>query len=98
VIYSGAYKTRAAAAAALAKLHHKLPAAKVIRVQPAGASATTGKVLAKSNYGSAHEIAGFKPGQAQLNAGAKAVQKIQQGAGKSYVDSQRGLPDQISVP
>ena len=98
VIYSGAYKTQAAAAAALAKLHHKFPAAKVIRVQPVGASATSGKVLAKTNYGSAHEVTGFKPGQAQLSAGAKAVQKIQQGAGKGYVDQQRGLPDQISVP
>ena len=98
VIYSGAYKTHADAAAALAKLHKKFPAAKVIRVQPVGASATSTKVLAKTNYGSAHEVTGFKPGQAQLNAGAKAVQKIQQGAGKGYVDSQRGLPDQISVP
>lgn len=99
VIFSGAYKTQAAAATALEKLHHKFPAAKVIRVQPVGGSAaTSGKVLAKTNYGSAHEVTGFKPGQAQLNAGAKAVQKIQQGAGKGYVDSQRGLPDQISVP
>lgn len=98
VIYSGAYKTQADATAALAKLHQKFPAAKVIRVQPVAASATSGKVLAKTGYGSAHEVDGFKPGQAQLNAGAKAVQKIQQGAGKGYVDSQRGLPDQISVP
>jgi hypothetical protein len=99
VIYSGAYKTQADAAKALAKLHRKFPAAKVIRVQPVGGSgATSGKVLAKTNYGSAHEVTGFKPGQAQLNAGAKAVKKIQQGAGKGYVDSQRGLPDQISVP
>jgi hypothetical protein len=98
VIYSGAYKTHAEAAAALTKLHKKFPAAKVIRVQPVGASASSTKVLAKTNYGTAHEVTGFKPGQAQLNAGAKAVQKIQQGAGKGYVDQQRGLPDQISVP
>jgi hypothetical protein len=99
VIYSGAYKTQAAAAKALAKLHRQFPAAKVIRVQPvASSAASTGKVLAKTSYGSAHEVTGFKPGQAQLNAGAKAVTKIQQGAGKGYVDSQRGLPDQISVP
>jgi hypothetical protein len=98
VVYSGAYKTQADAATALAKLHHQFPAAKVVRVQPAASAATSGKVLAKTNYGAAHEVAGFKPGQAQLNAGAKAVQKIQQGAGKGYVDSQRGLPDQISVP
>jgi hypothetical protein len=99
VIYSGAYKTQADATKALAKLHHKFPAAKLIRVQPvAGTGAASGKVLAKTNYGTAHEVSGFKPGQAQLNAGAKAVQKIQQGAGKGYVDSQRGLPDQISVP
>ena len=43
VIYSGAYKTQAAAAAALAKLHHKFPAAKVIRVQPVGARHPPGR-------------------------------------------------------
>ena len=99
VIYSGAYKDKASADQALVELHKQFPAAKVIQVQAAGSSATpSGKVLAKTQYGSAHQVAGFKPTQAQLTAGAKVVSKIQQQAGKSYVNSQRGLPDQISVP
>ena len=99
VIYSGAYKGRVSADQALVKLHKQFPAAKVIQVQAAGTSAApSGKVLAKTRYGSAHQVAGFKPTQAQLSAGAKAVAKIQQQAGKSYVNSQRALPDQISVP
>ena len=99
VIYSGAYKAKAAADQALAKLRKQFPVAKVIQVQAAGAGAApSGKVLAKTQYGSAHQVAGFTPSQSQLSAGAKVVQKIQNTAGKSYVNSQRGLPDQISVP
>ncbi len=99
VIYSGAYKTKAAAQRALATLRKKFAEAKVIEVQPVGASATpTTKVLAKTQYGSAHQVAGYQPSQGQVAAGGQVVQKIQQAAGKSYVDQQRGLPDAISVP
>jgi len=99
VIFSGAYKTNTPADQALTKLKKQFPSAKVIQVQAAGSTAApSGKVLAKTSFGSAHQVAGFKPTQAQLQAGAQAVSKIQQAAGKSYVNSQRGLPDQISVP
>jgi hypothetical protein len=99
VIYSGAYRTKADADQAHSKLIKQFPAAKVIRVQAAGTSAApAGKVLAKTPYGSAHQVAGFKATQSQLAAGGHVVSKIQQAAGKSYVNSQRGLPDQISVP
>jgi hypothetical protein len=99
VIYSGVYQTKVAATRALAKLHKRFPVATVIQVQPVtGSAAPSGKVLTKTQYGSAHQITGFKPTQSQLSAGAQAVAKIQQQAGKSYVNSQRGLPDQISVP
>ena len=101
VIYAGAYRARASAEAALAKLKHSFPAASVISVQAAGTAASTagaGKALSTTVYGTAHQVAGYKPNAAQLAAGARAVARIQQQAGKSYVNSQRGLPDVISVP
>jgi hypothetical protein len=99
VIYSGAYKSGAEARAALAKLAKSFSGAKVIRVQTAGEStAGGGKVLARTQYGTVHQIVGFHASKTQLAQGAQVVKKIQQNQGKSYVDQQRGLPDQISVP
>ena len=99
VIYSGAYKSSAEAKAALAKLAKSFHGAQVIHVQSAAEStAGGGKVLAQTQYGTVHQIVGFKVNKTQLAQGAAAVKKIQQNQGKSYVDQQRGLPDQISVP
>jgi hypothetical protein len=99
VIYSGAYKSGAEAQAALAKLAKSFHGAKVIRVQSAAEStAGGGQVLAHTQYGTVHQIVGFKATHTQLAQGAAVVKKIQQNQGKSYVDQQRGLPDQISVP
>jgi hypothetical protein len=99
VIYSGAYRSKAAAEQALAGLPHRFPGASVIRVQAAGsATAGGGRVLATSAYGAAHQIAGSKPSAAQLSAGKQVAQQIQQTQGKSYVGAQRNLPDQISIP
>jgi hypothetical protein len=101
VIYSGAYGSKALADQALAKLGHRFPGAKVIRVQASGTSGSPaggGKVLTQSVYGTAHQIAGSTPNAAQLATGRQLVQQIQQTQGKSYVNAQRGLPDQISIP
>ncbi|HEY1591592.1 MAG TPA: hypothetical protein VGF81_07345 [Solirubrobacteraceae bacterium] len=99
VVYSGAYKSSAEAEAALAKLAKSFRGAKVIHVQSAAEStAGGGKVLAHTQYGTVHQIVGFRVNKTQLAQGAAAVKKIQQNQGKSYVDQQRGLPDQISVP
>jgi hypothetical protein len=68
------------------------------RRRAARASAGAGKVLSTSAFGAAHQITGSKPNAAQLAAGAQVVRHIQQTQGKSYVNAQRGLPDQISVP
>jgi hypothetical protein len=57
-----------------------------------------GKALSKTRFGTAHQLTGQKVSQAQLNQGAQVVKHEQQSAGKSYVSSQRGLPDQVSVP
>jgi hypothetical protein len=74
--------------------------ARAIRAQAVGPSAAAGggRVLARSVYGAAHQIAGSHASTADLSSGRRVVQRIQQTQGKSYVNAQRGLPDQISVP
>jgi hypothetical protein len=96
VIYAGAFKTQSAAQAELGKLRHKFAGAKVIQVKSLAAGA--GKVLSHTKFGVAHQVTGFHATQTQLNQGAQVVKKIQSTYNKSYVQSQRGLPDQISVP
>jgi hypothetical protein len=99
VIYSGQYGSSAAATAALAKLRNAFPSAAVIAVRSlSSAGADAGKVLATSNYGSAHQVSGFKPSASALAAGAKVVNQESKQANAPYVKSQQGLPDAISVP
>lgn len=95
VIYSGQYHSSADATAALAKLKHAFPAAKVIAVRPVGSSS---QVLSTTAYGSAHQVSGFKPSASQLAAGAKEVKQVSKEINGNYVKSQQGLPDSISVP
>ena len=97
VIYSGQFRTSADATAALAKLHHAFPSAKVIAVRSV-ASSGSGVVLAKTAYGSAHSVSGFKPSSSQLSSGAKVVSQVSKEINGGYVKSQRGLPDAVSVP
>lgn len=101
VVYSGAYHSRPAAQTALAKLSSHFKDAKVIHVVAVGASASAtggGQALSHTGFGTAHQIAGSKPTTSQLAAGSQVVKHIQQTQGKSYVNAQRGLPDQISIP
>jgi hypothetical protein len=98
VIYSGAFRTRSEAEQALAKLKHRFPGARVIAVGTSGTATASGKVLAKTAYGSAQQITGFKATPSQLAAGKQVVDKVAKKIGGSYVNSQKGLPDQISVP
>jgi len=98
VIYSGAFTARSAAEKALAKLRKRFPTAIVIRVGSLGAVSGAGQVLSKTSYGSATQIAGLHVTKTQLSSGKQVVQHIQQTEGKSYVNAQRGLPSQISIP
>ncbi len=98
VIYSGAYRTRSEAEQALGKLKSHFPGAKVIAVGSSATATASGKVLSKTAYGSAQQITGFKATPSQLAAGQQVVDKVAKKIGGSYVNSQRGLPDQISVP
>ncbi|HTT31059.1 MAG TPA: zinc ribbon domain-containing protein [Solirubrobacteraceae bacterium] len=95
VIYSGQYHSSADATAALAKLKHAFPGAKVIAVGPVGGSTP---VLSTTSYGSAHQVSGFKPSASQLASGANEAQRVSKEINGNYVKSQQGLPDSISVP
>jgi hypothetical protein len=97
VIYSGQYRSSAAANAALAKLRHAFPSAKVIAIRSTAAGGS-GPVLATTSYGSAHQVAGFKPTASQLSSGANVVKKVAKEINGGYVKSQQGLPDAIPVP
>jgi hypothetical protein len=97
VIYSGEYHSKAAATAALAKLRHAFPSAKVIALRST-AGASSGPVLARTQYGSAHQVSGFKPNAAQLSSGASVVNKVSKEINGGYVKSQQGLPDAVSIP
>src|SRR4051794_37789054 len=59
---------------------------------------TGGKVVAKTKYGVAHQVTGFKPSAAKVNSDRKLVQHINQSIGKNYLQAQRNLPDTIVVP
>jgi hypothetical protein len=100
VIYSGAYKTRAEAVHALVKLTGKFPHAVVISLSSTSSSgnAGAGKVLAKTQFGTAGQVTGFHATKASLAQGAQVVNKVAKTLGKSYVGAQTGLPSQVSVP
>lgn len=95
VIYSGQYHSTSDATAALAKLKHSFPGAKVIAVRPVGSSSA---VISTTSYGSAHQVSGFKASSSQLNTGSKVVNQVSKEINGNYVKSQQGLPDAISVP
>ena len=97
VVYSGSYPTQAAAEKALAKLKKKFPAAKVVKVQSTASVAKgAGKVITKTNYGSAHQVTGYKPNNTALQQGAQVVQQDSHDTGKAASGS--GLPDVVAVP
>jgi hypothetical protein len=99
VIYSGQYKTQSEAQSALAKLKKAFPKAVVISVVAAGSSGQSGAALNTTAYGTFHSIVGIKPpSKAQLNQGAAATKQVASQINQNYVQSQKGLPNQISVP
>lgn len=59
----------------------------------------TGKALSKTNYGTFNSVSNLKsPSQATLNNNAAIVNRVQGQINKSYVNSQKNLPNVISVP
>ena len=72
--------------------------AKVAKSKTGKRDASGGKVVAKTKYGVAHQITGFKPTTAKVNSDRKLVQKINKSIGKNYLQAQKNLPDTIVVP
>jgi hypothetical protein len=60
--------------------------------------ASGGKVVARTKYGVAHQVTGFKPSAGKVQSDRKLVQHINSAIGKNYLDAQRNLPDTIVVP
>jgi hypothetical protein len=60
--------------------------------------ASGGAVVARTKYGVAHQITGFKPSAGKVQADRQLVQHINKAVGKNYLDAQRNLPDTIVVP
>jgi hypothetical protein len=98
VVYSGHYSSRAAAAKALSKLKKAFPGATVISVKASSGGAGGGKVVSKTQYGSATQAAGYKPSKASLAQGGAVASGVAKKIGKSYVGAQSGLPSVVSVP
>lgn len=101
VIYSGQYSSSGAANTALGKLKHAFPSARVIHVSSATATAAAAgsqKVLSTTQYGTAHQVTGFKPTASQLSTGGQIVNQESKEENGSYTKSQQGLPDVIAVP
>jgi hypothetical protein len=96
IIYSGQFKTRAEAQRALAKLKPRFPTAEVIAVGAVGGGGG-GTVVAHTEFGTVHKVAGFKPTAHKVAEDKKVVQKINHEVGKNYVNAQKGLPDTIVV-
>ena len=96
VLYSGQYKTRAEAAAALAKLKRRFPSAVVIAVQTAAKSSASTSGSASSSQGSG-QLTGATSKKA-LAQGTSEVKQISHATGKSYEQAQKNLPGEVSIP
>jgi hypothetical protein len=99
VIYSGQFKTRAEAERALARLKKSFPSALVISVVERVGVGASGAVLSETVYGTFHSVAGIKPPtRTQLAQGAQVTKKVASEINNNYVQSQKHLPNVISVP
>jgi hypothetical protein len=99
VIYSGQYSSSSAATAALDKLKHKFRSARVIQVSStSAASGSSTPVLSTTQYGTAHQVTGFKATSSQLATGGQIASQESKEENGNYTKSQQGLPDVISVP
>ena len=93
IIYSGSYATAAAAGHALSGLKRKFPSARVLHVVTPTSNT---KVVSRTQYGTAHQVVGYKPSSANLKQGAQIANQDAHSKGKQA--SGIGLPDVVSVP
>jgi hypothetical protein len=72
-------------------------AAKRSKAKAGTADKTGAKVVAKTKYGVAHQISGYKPTAAKIQSDKKLVQHLNRAVGKNYLQAQKNLPDTIVV-
>jgi SPOR domain len=104
VLVSGAFEKRAEADQALKKIKKKVPQAAVVELTAKGdggggdGTGGGGKVIAKTEYGSARQLTGDKISEQDIEESKKALKHIVESKGKEYVEQQRNLPDTIVIP
>jgi hypothetical protein len=64
---------------------------------PKGADKEGGKVVAKTENGTVHEVTGYKPTKAKEEADTKLVEENPEQAGENYIKAQQNLPDVVVV-
>lgn len=89
VLYSGQYRTRGGAVAALGQLKRRFPGALVVAVRSTAA--------ASASASSASQVTPTATKQS-LATGASEVKKISHVTGTGYVQAQNNLPGVVSVP
>jgi hypothetical protein len=94
VIYSGQFKTKSEAEAALAKLKRRFPGAVVIAVRAAAGSSSSSSRSSASGGGQVSTQAT----KANIAQGAKEVKQISHATGSNYVQAQNNLPGQVVIP
>ena len=89
VLYSGEFKTKTEADAALAQLKRHFPGAVVIAVRSIAASGSSSTGAGQINATAT---------KSQLAQGANEVAKDSHATGSNYVQDQNNLPGEVSIP
>jgi hypothetical protein len=98
VIYSGQFKNKQQASAALKKLKKGFPDAVVVEVKKSKKD-SNGTVLAKGSDGkTAHSLTDYKPSAKKIADDKKAVDDLNNKTGQDYRDAQKNLPAEITIP
>jgi hypothetical protein len=95
IVYSGQFKTKAEAEAALKKLKAKFPKAAVVAVKRNASG--EGALVAKTAYGDVHQVAGTQITTQKVQSDTAALNAFNKQKGDSYIQGQKALPDVVAV-
>jgi hypothetical protein len=95
IVYSGQFKTKAEAGAALKKLKAKFPKAEVVAVKRNASG--QGALVAKTAYGDVHQVAGTQITSQKVQSDTAALDAFNKQKGDSYIQGQKALPDVVAV-
>ncbi|MEA2462212.1 MAG: hypothetical protein QOH90_2389, partial [Actinomycetota bacterium] len=95
IVYSGQFKTKGEAEAALKKLKAKFPKAEVVAVKRNASG--VGALVAKTAYGDVHKVAGTQVTQQKVQQDTAALDAFNKQKGESYIQGQKALPDVVAV-